>query len=527
MIARAQEHRAERGGERQRDDSGDDHREHDRHGELLVHLSRDTAHERDRDEHRAEHGDDRDQRTSHLLHRSVGSHARRDFVLRHDALDVLDHHDGVVDDDTDRESQAEEREQIDREAECPEAQKRADDGHGHREQRDQRRTPVLQKDEDDDRDERHRDQQRVDHLVNRRGDEGSRVEPDLVMHACRERLLQLRHPLDVRVAHCERVGARAEVHDDRRDRLPVVHADEAVVARAEAHGAHIGNAQHGAVGARADDDVSEFLRRAQPPHRRDGERELRARWRGLTPDRAGRIGVVLLVHRGVHVGHRDAELRHLLGIELDVHREIQIAERRRVADAGNALDLILEIDLRVVAEELALVTRVRGGEHAHQQNVRLRLLHDDAVAAHRLGKLRSGERHLILHVHCGEILIARDVERHLQAHRAVARARGLIVEKPRNACELLLDRRGDGGRDIERGSARIVRVHLHHRRCHVRIARDRKVRKREQSEQHDDDRDDGREDRTSDEEIANLLGLLSDYFLCARLVQRIGPGGAH
>ena len=47
--------------------------------------------------------------------------ARRNLLLRHDALDVLDHDDRVVDHDADREHEAEQREQVDREAEQPTA----------------------------------------------------------------------------------------------------------------------------------------------------------------------------------------------------------------------------------------------------------------------------------------------------------------------------------------------------------------------------------------------------------------------
>ena len=38
----------------------------------------------------------------------------------------------------------------------PQPEERADDRHRHGEQRDERRAPVLQEDEDDERDERHR-----------------------------------------------------------------------------------------------------------------------------------------------------------------------------------------------------------------------------------------------------------------------------------------------------------------------------------------------------------------------------------
>ena len=100
-----------------------------------------------------------------LPHRPVGRLPRRDVLLRHDALDVLDHHDGVVHHDADGEHQPEEREGVDREAEQLESQEGADDAHRHRQHRDQRRPPALEEEEDHQRHQHHRLDQRDHHLL--------------------------------------------------------------------------------------------------------------------------------------------------------------------------------------------------------------------------------------------------------------------------------------------------------------------------------------------------------------------------
>src|SRR2546426_1866459 len=61
------------------------------------------------------------------LHRPVGGDGGRHVLLRHDALDVLDDDDGVVHHDADRQHEAEQREQIDREAEQLHPEEGADD----------------------------------------------------------------------------------------------------------------------------------------------------------------------------------------------------------------------------------------------------------------------------------------------------------------------------------------------------------------------------------------------------------------
>src|SRR5207237_431925 len=102
----------------------------------------------------------------------------------------------------------------------------------------------------------------------------------------------------------------------------------------------------------------------------------------------------------------------------------------RVAHAGNSLDLVLDVYLRVVAQVLGVETRVVGGERAHHEDGRLALLHRDPVTHDLLGQLRLGERDLVLHVHRREVRVARDVEVDRQVHDAGARVRRLEVQQP-------------------------------------------------------------------------------------------------
>ena len=110
--------------------------------------------------------DERDghHRAGHLLHGLEGRVARRQPVLDV-VLDRLDDDDRVVDDEADRQHQAEQRQRVDREAEQREDRERADQRHRHGEQRDQRGAEALQEDEDDDDDEDERLEQRLDDLA--------------------------------------------------------------------------------------------------------------------------------------------------------------------------------------------------------------------------------------------------------------------------------------------------------------------------------------------------------------------------
>ena len=85
----------------------------------------------------------------HLLHRLERRVLRRQAVLDV-VLDRLDHDDRVVDDQADRQHQAEQRQRVDGEAEQREQCERADQRDRHGEQRNQRGAPALQEQEDDD-----------------------------------------------------------------------------------------------------------------------------------------------------------------------------------------------------------------------------------------------------------------------------------------------------------------------------------------------------------------------------------------
>ena len=68
-------------------------------------------------------------------------------------LDRFHDDDGVIDDQTDGEHESEERERVDGEPEERKKHEGADQRDGHGAERDQRRAPALQEDEDDEDDE--------------------------------------------------------------------------------------------------------------------------------------------------------------------------------------------------------------------------------------------------------------------------------------------------------------------------------------------------------------------------------------
>ena len=95
-----------------------DHRDGQRQGEFAEHAADDAAHEQQRDEHRDQRYRQRDHGKADLL-RAAQRRFEGILAFLHVAHDVLDHHDGVVDDEAGADRQRHQRQVIEAEAAEP------------------------------------------------------------------------------------------------------------------------------------------------------------------------------------------------------------------------------------------------------------------------------------------------------------------------------------------------------------------------------------------------------------------------
>ena len=263
-----QEQRCERRRQRQRVDRRDHGRDRDRQRELPIELPGEAADEGQRHEHRNQHQRDGDDRSGHLAHRTVGCVSRRKSFLDI-PFDVLDHDDGVIDHDADRQHQPEQAERIDREAEQIHHGEGADDRNRNGDQRNDRRAPCLQEDDDDEYDQRHRFQQRMHHGLDRGANELGRIVDDTEIDAVRHVLLDLRHDRANVVGNFERVRPRRLKHANADRRFVVEQRAQRVFGCAEFHAPDIAQAGDLAVLARLHDDIAELFLTGEPALRVD------------------------------------------------------------------------------------------------------------------------------------------------------------------------------------------------------------------------------------------------------------------
>ena len=145
-------HRRQRQRFQQRKQNGD----RDRHAELEEEFSDDPLHEDDGQEDRDDRDRGRHRGEIDLPRADDARRGRLDIPIFPVAHDVFQHHDGVVDHDSDRERETEKRERVQREAEEIEKKERAHNGRGNGEDDVERRAPRSEEHPADERREERR-----------------------------------------------------------------------------------------------------------------------------------------------------------------------------------------------------------------------------------------------------------------------------------------------------------------------------------------------------------------------------------
>ena len=250
--------RAERRRKRQGVECGDDSRDRDRDGELLVELAGQAADECGRHKHGAEHQRGGDDRAGDLAHGAFGRLDRRQ-PQGDVPLDVFHDDDGIVHDNADGQHQAEEREIVDRKAQREHHGEGADQRHRHCGQRDDGGAPGLEKQDDDQHDQQRGLQQRMHDRLDRVAHEDGGVIHHGVVHAVREVLLQLLHGAPHVGGELQGIGPGRLKDRQGYGGLVVEQRTQGIAVGAEFDAGHVPEQGLLAVGAGLEDDPAELL----------------------------------------------------------------------------------------------------------------------------------------------------------------------------------------------------------------------------------------------------------------------------
>ncbi len=369
-----------------REAQGEERREQDRHRhghrELLVDDPHRALHEGHRQEHRHQHQGDADDRAADLAHGLARRLPRAEAFLGHDALDVLHHHDGIVDQDADGQHHAEQRQHVDREPQRQHQGEGTSQGHGYDQGGDERVAQVLQEQVHHREHQHHGLEQGHDHLLDRGLDEGRRVVGDVVLHARRKLTRQLLQRLAHPCRGLHGVGAGRQLHGEGAGGLAVQARAVLVFLCADLDTGDIAQGHHGPVGVGPQHDRGELGRVAQLPFDDDVGGDFLGRPTWQVTDTAGRHLGVLRSDGVDHVGGRQAQADQLARVDPDPHGPFR-AVQLRFADAFETTHFVHHVARQVIAQGDLVQAAVRGGQGRQQQETGGDLLHLQALLGHR------------------------------------------------------------------------------------------------------------------------------------------------
>ena len=241
--------------------------------------------------------------------------------------------------------------------------------------------------------------------------------------------------------------------------LPLNLHDQALVERPELGAADIGKAHEIAVGL-LDDQVVELLRRAQIGLGQHGKLAL------LAFDAAGRNLDILAAQRRLDVLRGKVEGGEPLRIEPDAHGILPLAEQADLGNAGNGLELILDVAVGIVGDLERGVPVAGKGKMQDRLRVGLALLDDRLLDLVRQPPAHAADA--VAHVRRGIIRIAVELEADRDLARFLAADRGDVVDAF-DAGERVFQHLGDLRLDDRGAGAGIGRLDGDHRRVDGRV----------------------------------------------------------
>ena len=273
MRRRLQDRRAQGRRQDQRHQNRQDHGGYDGNGELPENNAGRPAKKGHRQKHRRQHQANADQRAADFIHGSPRSFLGRQPFILDESLDIFHHDNRVVDQQADRQNHTEQRQRIDGETGRVEDRQRAEQDDRHGNGGDERRTPVLQENEHDDKDKQDCFEQRMDNLLDRQGDELGIVDREIIFNPGWKILRQFVDARLHRVNGIERIGAGCQLHAETRRGMAIEFDAKAVIFGPKLDASDVGQQDDRPITVAAQSNILKLLGRPQSGLRRDGRVE--------------------------------------------------------------------------------------------------------------------------------------------------------------------------------------------------------------------------------------------------------------
>ncbi len=374
-----------------------------------------------------------------------------------EAENVFQHHDRVVDHDSNHQRQRQHRDLVQRKSHRRHQSERRDDRCRNRNGRDECRPEVPEEDEDDDgRQDAAFDQVQLNRM--QRGlDEDRLVADDLSLDVAGQGWRNLRQPFFHIIGDGHGVLSGLFGNDQRHGRLSVQTRFGALLFRAVFDIANV--AQLNGIGsAIGHHQIIKLRRVGNPSHR--AHRQLALAFFDAT---AGHFHV-LHAYRGGHVDRRNIERAHLVRIDPDFHFALPATDDLDVADAVNRFDQPLDLLVRDVGHFAQRAGR-GNGDAQNRCRIGVELLDDGNFG--RLRKIVDDEIDFVAHFLRRHVSVLFQDEGDEDLRDALDRSRTQLVDSA-DGIDRAFDLVGDFGFNLLRRRAGIDYGHGNRRQIDLR-----------------------------------------------------------
>ena len=422
----------------------------------------------------------------------------------HDALDVFDDDNRIVDQEADRQHHGEHGQDIDGKAKGVQHGKGPQQYHRHGECWNDRRAEVLQKEVHHQEHQPHGLEQRMYHRTDRGADRRRSVVGINHLDARRQEGLKFGDGRAHGFHRFKLVGPRCKPQGNRGRRLAHIVAGNREIACAQADLGHVFQAHLRTVFLYFQQNLAEFLGRLEARLAQYGGGKLHARPGRQPPQLSGGNLHVLRTDGIDHILWHQLEAVEPGRIEPDTHR-VGITEENEVANTPGTRHRVLQVGSHVVGKVVIAHGTIFGNHTDDEHEVGLILRHTDTLLLNFDRQGRHGQLEFVLYLHLGDIGIRSLLEGDDQHHAAVGVTFRGDVTQAVETVHFLFDDLRDGILHRLRRCARINRHDQHGGRCDIRILGDRQGADREQARQHDDDCHHPGKNRAIDEKLGHVI----------------------
>ena len=399
-------------------------------------------------------------------------------------MNRLDHHDGIIDHNRNRQQEGGQRKQVDGESEDPEEEERTDQSHRYRNHRNQRRTEVLQEDIHYDEHQYQGDDQGEDNLLDRCEQELGNIHQDDILQPRRITLLQFIQRLLYVAGNLGSVGTGNLLNHTHHGRLTIIEQVYVILQTTQLNLGNFAQTERLTGSIALDEDILILQWSLQTTLVTQSIFILHIR--ALTKATRGSLDI-LLCQSLRNIRRNQSELLHLLWLQPDTHRVVTGRRALHITHTIDTLQLRNDVDQGVVGNKLVVVTAIVCSQSEHDDVGTLSLGYGDTHPGNLGRQQRLRLRYTVLYVDRSHIRVRTLLEVNGDLSKTRVRRRRGHISHVLHTVDTLLQRSNDRVQHRLGICTRIGSSYRDGRRRDIRILLDRQRYQADNTQQDEED----------------------------------------